>query len=214
MWRCTRGAAAWLLGICLFAAVFSIGCDDSQRHAWLTLFFEGVPPVDKDARPSSSVVVLNTGGLPADGTAGDLSAGSLQRRGSRHSPARDCTICHASSFRQYERELIEPVPQLCYSCHDRHETPTNRLHGPVAVGECVFCHNPHQSGYVHLQVAPQPDLCYRCHVRGDIAAVAGHDKMEEMLCTDCHDPHASEHEDLLKIAATLPADPNIIELID
>jgi len=205
---------ASLAGMCIFAAAFSVGCDDVQRHKWLTVLFEGVPPVDRDFHPAPSVVVVNTGGLPDGGAAGGLNGpGSAQRRGSRHEPAPDCTKCHASSFQEYRRELIEPVPQLCYTCHKTYETPTSRLHGPVAVGECVFCHNPHQSGYVHLQNAPQPELCYRCHVRGDMAAIPGHDTMEDTICTECHDPHGSEKEKLLKSAETSQPDPNSIDLV-
>lgn len=192
----------------MLAIALGIGCSDVERRRVLTFFFEGVPPIEGGVH--RSVVVVNTGELPAGGATGrpDTPA-AAQRRGSRHPPARDCIKCHASSFQQYQRELIAAVPELCYMCHANFATPGARLHGPVAVGECVICHNPHQSGYVHLQAAPQPDLCYRCHVAEDMATIPGHTRMEDTICTDCHDPHAGEREKLLKYAVS--PDPNTFD---
>jgi len=195
---------AWMAGrlaavsaVYIVAVVFAVGCDEVQRRRLLTFFFEGVPSAESQLQPTTSVV--NTRVLPAGSPPGkaDTPVGR-QRQGSRHAPARECVTCHASSFRQYERQLVAPVPQLCHNCHAGREIQGEQVHGPVAVGECTVCHNPHQSGYVHLQAAPQPELCFRCHVQDDMATIPGHQQMEDTICTDCHDPHSSGREKLLK----------------
>jgi len=137
-----------------------------------------------------------------------------QRRGSRHEPARECNKCHAGGRRSGRRELIKPVPDLCYTCHQEHNTPGEHLHGPLGLAGdiCLFCHLPHQSGFAHLQRAPLPELCYRCHRREDMHTIVDHENRLDRICTDCHDPHSSPRDKLLKPYEQLEGDPNSIKL--
>ncbi|MHC4359390.1 MAG: cytochrome c3 family protein [Planctomycetota bacterium] len=137
---------------------------------------------------------------------------SKQSRSSRHDPVGDCSKCHIGAMGSGQRQLVKPMPDLCYSCHTNYHVADGYLHGPIVVGECVFCHDSHQSKYVHLQKAPQPKLCYQCHLPEDVVTIADHQEKQETICTDCHDPHVSSMRKLLKSSKKLKEDPNTINL--
>jgi len=186
----------------MLAGVFPVivaGCDREARYKILTFFFEGVPPLDgeKDA-VETEITTVDESLQPAVAQKKNVSRILQQRRSSKHDSVADCNKCHMGGMGSGKRQLIRPMPDLCYSCHTNYHAGGGYLHGPIAVGECVFCHDPHRSKYVHLQKAPQPKLCYQCHVLEGIKLVAGHQEMQDTICTDCHDPHVSSMENLLK----------------
>ena len=201
-------------GVIMSALVVS-SCSREGRHKALTFFFEGVPDLDGPGQGRLRITRTTNVDLLSSATLRRKMGGVLsQKAGSIHAAARDCNACHAGTMNQRQRELIKPLPELCYSCHKNYETAGVYLHGPIAVGACVFCHDPHQSAYIYLQRARLPDLCYRCHTRQDIATIAGHADNPDVICTKCHDPHVSSMKKLLKPAAKLMADPNSVDSVE
>ena len=219
--KCVRFSARWGACLCIFGffipaafllICFCLGCNDVERHRVLTFFFEGVPAVDHAFWP---VQVATSKGIrdPRRYGGGVASVSySGQERGSDH-PARDCNKCHRSSGRS-GRRLVEPPPDLCYSCHEDHKAKGKHLHGPVIAGECLFCHESHRSRYVNLQKAPVPDLCYRCHLLADMGTIVGHEDRLEAICTNCHEAHVSTQDKLLKPGWDSVGDPNSIDNVE
>jgi len=209
-WRGYLWLFALLVPGLFFLSFLCVGCNDVERYRILTFFFEGVPPVDRAFLPAPAAFEDGSDNGTSDG-GGTTRARSAQERGSDH-PSRDCTKCHFS--RGGNRELVEPIPGLCYSCHDNYETKGEYVHGPVAVGECKFCHEGHQSQYIHLQKAAQPELCYRCHNRQQMHTIADHEQMQDAVCTECHEVHVSVEPKLLKPGWRSAGDPNSIDNVE
>ncbi len=193
--------------------VIVTGCDREAKHKILTFFFEGVPPLDGEKAGETGTTTIDESLQPAVEKK-PVGTKLKQRRSVTHAPVGDCESnrCHIGGMNSGQRELVEPMPDLCYSCHTNYHTCGDSLHGPVAVGECVFCHDPHRSKYVHLQKAPQPELCYQCHVPEEIKLVADHQEMRDTICTNCHDPHVSSMENLLKPVVRDEENPNTVNL--
>ena len=210
------GACLWIFGFFIPAAFLLIclclGCNDVERYRILTFFFEGVPAVDHAFWPAQTATSKGISGPRGRGAGVALAFRFGQKRGSDH-PSRDCNRCHISRGRS-GRQLVEPPPDLCYSCHEDRKANGEYVHGPVVAGECLFCHESHQSRYVHLQKAPVPDLCYRCHQREDMGTIEGHEDRLEAICTDCHDPHVSSIKKLLKPGWDSVGDPNSIDSVE
>ena len=189
----------------LAAVILVIGCDPSVRHEVLSFFFDGVPPLGTDLSPGEpgSVVSRPKKWLPAEKPAREVDPQALS---SRHQ-ARDCQKCHAAASRWDGKQLLRPVPGLCYDCHTDYKADAY-VHGPVAVGVCLFCHKSHQSKFPKLQTNRLPDLCYLCHAEEDIASIAAHQGEAVAICTRCHDPHAGSDRILLKHPMATQEDPN------
>lgn len=209
-----RGAVTVCLSLSaliLFLLLLS-SCSKEQRHRVLTFFFEGVPSLDgSDSRITFRTSTwTNVDAVQARVKKGRGVTGSSQARGSSHEPVRDCEKCHGRRTSGGKRGLVEPVPDLCYSCHDNYGEHGEYVHGPVGVGECLFCHDPHQSGYVNLQRAAQPELCFRCHSKKDMDTIPGHHIAKESICTECHDPHMSQVRKLLRHSPKPQDGPNSI----
>lgn len=193
--------------------VIITGCDREARYKILTFFFEGVPPLDGEENAvETEITTVDKSPQPAVAQKKNISRILQQRRSSKHDWVADCNKCHMGGMGSGKRQLIRPMPDLCYSCHTNYYAAAGYLHGPIAVGECVFCHNPHKTKYVYLQKAPQPELCYRCHVRENMVTITGHKENMETICTDCHDPHVSSMKMLLKPVNELNDDPNTVNL--
>ena len=216
--KCAGSSARWAVRLWIFVffvpagfllVCLCVGCNEVERHRILTFFFEGVPPVDQAFLPVQTVRVGAGSGTRESDGGGASASRSGQKWGSDH-PSRDCNRCHFSRGGRGGRELVEPPPGLCYSCHEDHKAAGKHVHGPVVAGECLFCHEPHQSGYVHLQKAPVPDLCYRCHRREDMGTIVGHEDLLERICTDCHEAHVSTQDKLLKFFEEQAGDPNSV----
>ena len=201
-------------GPMIFAGVFLIallGCDRVARHKVLTFFFEGVPPLDSDSQVEEMEATVEESEAAA-ALKEEAVKVARQRVSSKHKVGKDCGQCHLEQGGWDRERLIEPLPDLCYSCHTDYSTAGGYLHGPVAAGDCVFCHDSQQTKYVHLQKQPQPKLCYQCHLQEDIASVADHQDKQHEICTECHDPHAGSTRDFLKAPPESKADSNSADL--
>lgn len=201
----------------ILAGVFGVvvtGCDREARYKILTFFFEGVPPLDREKTAVETEMTMADDESQQTVVAEEKPVSRVLQQGrpSKHKLVADCNRCHIGGMGSGQRQLVEPLPDLCYSCHATFEIPGDSLHGPIVVGDCVFCHDAHQSRNVHLQKAPQPDLCYLCHRREDMSDIADHQDKEEIICTDCHDPHAGSTRLRMKPFEEPQGDPNIIDL--
>lgn len=124
-----------------------------------------------------------------------------------HSPrmAGACLICHNPHESENEFLLNEPVPVLCYLCHEQLEqrmtNEANTTHSP-AVDDCLTCHNPHVSDISNKLLTKEMNvLCTQCHIEEDVTtpdfenATHKHEPVERRNgCVLCHDPHATPFE--------------------
>jgi len=174
------GAAA------LVVAAFLLGtsaCSPPSRHAALSLFFDGVPPLPPPGPPPGSEAAI-------------AQAASPQKAGFReHGPygAKLCSSCHLSTA---ANTYVVPKQQLCAHCHDI-DLAKQYVHGPIASEGCTSCHDPHSSPYRYLLSAGPETFCYGCHDKQDVAADPAH-KDTTRTCNGCHDPHASDEKHLLR----------------
>jgi predicted CXXCH cytochrome family protein len=106
-----------------------------------------------------------------------------------------CGSCHDS---EHVRALVEPVPQLCYGCHDKFPRDFPYLHGPLAAGKCTDCHNPHFAKFKFLLNQSGRDVCYQCHDISDLKSRKGHGLTDKNQCSECHDPHGGKDKMFLK----------------
>ncbi len=105
--------------------------------------------------------------------------------------AAECTGCHAPHASPWAKQLKEPLPKLCYDCHDRVDRDP-RVHGAVALGHCDGCHDPHASDSDKLLRAARPaDLCFRCHADDVTGRKHVHTPVAMGECLLCHQPHGS-----------------------
>lgn len=142
----------------------------------------------------------------------------------QHQPAQAgmCTFCHNPHQSDNAKLLNEPVPELCFNCHDdaNFKGKDKVVHGPVAAGKCLGCHAPHSAANERLLDKVAPELCFGCHAaqlqdaqgRTLPAIKSLFDDKEAKLhppfaageCSFCHQPHASGSVRLL--AESYPAD--------
>ncbi|MBE0616457.1 MAG: hypothetical protein IH608_00835, partial [Proteobacteria bacterium] len=115
--------------------------------------------------------------------------------GNVHSPVAegDCEACHVDHGDQEKLILVEPVPALCFQCHDELSKP--HRHAPVADGECLSCHRVHSSPVRRLLTKAVPALCSDCH--DGFPGQSIHSPVADGECAECHDPHESAQESLL-----------------
>jgi predicted CXXCH cytochrome family protein len=77
-----------------------------------------------------------------------------------HGPAgaRSCTACHDPHESLHRGLLVEAVPKLCYSCHDRAEVLVDAVHMKAGDEKCLRCHAPHGgSNRYFLRDEAKPD---------------------------------------------------------
>jgi predicted CXXCH cytochrome family protein len=92
--------------------------------------------------------------------------------------------------------LLLPVQQLCFKCHEL-DLSKKFVHGPVAAGGCTVCHSPHGSQYPYFLVSESKDFCLHCHNKEDIMKKEVHRTAQDG-CTVCHDAHSSNKRYMLK----------------
>lgn len=185
--------------ICLpmlaLSLLFVLSCNEGERHEMLTFFFDGVPPLGGELGGSASGGVVDPN-APADPNR------PPEVVWYQHEPSLGCEGCHGDrKKRGFSRQvnLVAPVPDLCYQCHEHLQDLPGQVHGPVAVGACTFCHEPHRTSNKHLLKEPVPELCYQCHEAEVIAFLdSKHADPSYTNCTQCHEGHASENSGLLK----------------
>jgi len=168
---------------CVGALLF-FGCSATSRHKALTIFFDGVPPLDAPLAEKGPLVTATTIGVP-----------SKQNTGSEHGPyaAKLCNACHEGGA---TNALVAPNDELCYRCHTI-KLDRMFIHGPLASGGCLVCHDPHSSRYPYLLVSDSGSFCLGCHDRETVARIEGHGEPNEN-CTTCHEAHGSDVKYLLK----------------
>lgn len=186
---------AWLLAAALLAALF-IGCTAQRRHAVLSFFFDGVPPLE----PAGGELIETSG--QGDGTV--TTAVPALRPLIRHKPVDDerCEDCHPNDR---GLALVTNFDRRggCYQCHE-HEALKQEIdalryvHGPVALQNCLACHDAHESEYEGLLVLPDPGLCYSCHFRARVLASPPHQNLDDDKCLPCHAPHGGDSRYFLR----------------
>lgn len=182
-----------VVGCLLFAAVLS--CDEVRRHKTLTFFFDGVPPLEG---------YVSAAGEGAAGTG--VWPTSSEPTINIHEPrrGRQCHLCHGKKEKRVgfssEVKLVAQPPQLCFRCHPNYDysTSSQRVHGPVAMGDCLQCHHHHESMNVHLLKKPVPEICFNCHDKEDIVLIPNHSEESASACLRCHAGHSSSKKGLLK----------------
>jgi predicted CXXCH cytochrome family protein len=197
---------AGVLALVLAAA----GCSPVQRHTLFTVFFEGVPPLESEqtsGEPSPATAAAQPPRLGAEDEGSSTS--KSQAAGTVHPPYKEriCEACH--NFGDLRRTVItqfdvssprsilrQPVPSLCFSCHEDKVPVPEKLagkwmHGPVAAGACIFCHSPHSTQTPFLLLAGSPaKLCQQCHKPG-LMHLGDETLMEKgQDCIKCHSGHS------------------------
>jgi predicted CXXCH cytochrome family protein len=125
-----------------------------------------------------------------------------------HKPvAEGCDKCHKSNGKEHPKnevdgfELILPVPQLCYTCHEEKSILKEQVHSPIKEGDCLSCHDIHSSKGEHLLSTAPPGLCFSCHTdlkKKIEASPVQHAAVKEMkACINCHSPHSSSQKKIL-----------------
>jgi predicted CXXCH cytochrome family protein len=119
-----------------------------------------------------------------------------KRVGKAVHPALDmgCDACHTGTHNggKPAPKLKAPVPELCFTCHDRKAFDKKAQHAPVAGGMCGSCHDPHASGNPRMLVEAVPNLCFSCHDKKALGMKDAHVKAAAGQCLTCHDPHGSD----------------------
>jgi predicted CXXCH cytochrome family protein len=134
-----------------------------------------------------------------------------------------CPSCHTSPHgkKKAVKSLTEPVPGLCFQCHEKERFTKQNVHPPVAAGDCTVCHDPHAADGNTLLVQPLPYLCQSCHEDqkdgkhilrgsglGDQHPIQGKKDpsriRRELTCTSCHSPHSSNAPSLFPETVTSP----------
>ena len=158
-------------------------CNPPARHAALTFFFDGVPPLQAPPAPGQEVAAAGA---------------AAQRpvvRYREHGPyaAKLCNSCHESTS---GNRFVAPREKLCAHCHDL--GPDKKIqHNPMASGDCLSCHDAHSSRQPFLLIAEVTSVCSGCHEKDALPQDAVHTEAGNP-CNDCHDPHQSDNENLLR----------------
>jgi predicted CXXCH cytochrome family protein len=161
-------------------------CAPESRYKVLSFFFDGVP----EPKPAH-VVLDSTNHSPKIMTKREM-IGLHETTLTFHPPFqnKECENCHE---RRSGNRLVDPLPDLCYNCHDNFSDEYDYVHGPVRGGFCTECHNPHSSMREKLLVRDQKDLCVYCHQSGQILNQEIHEDVTGADCLDCHNPHGGNN---------------------
>lgn len=164
------------------------GCSNTKL---LTFFFDGVPRT----LPISASDPLNL--VRLEGKPDSLAQIPAQPKFNYHPPYQDkeCASCHDQNIMG---KLVQPMPGLCYQCHEDFAAQLKMLHGPVESGECISCHSPHLAANEKLTILPGQKLCYSCHDSPDILATEPHKAIGTSKCTTCHNPHGGNQQYFIK----------------
>ncbi len=180
------------LGAALCGFVLMAGCTTKINRRWLSLFFDGVPPLSGTTNATtltSANAALTNGGA--------LLSAPVAPRLLVHLPYqnRECGECHQSKFSQ---RLKGTPREVCFGCHDDFLAQAKIRHAPAESGDCLACHHPHESTNQFLLVLAGKALCFDCHDDFLQQAKVKHKPVESGQCLECHDPHQSATKGLLK----------------
>lgn len=182
---------AWALLSVFLTILFS--CSTGTSHKVLTFFFDGVPQPDTSKQIQKDSLAVQSA-QPAQ----------AKKRQSRflqenffHPPYKDkeCGDCHDT---EAGFKLIDPLPELCFNCHDDFREELQVVHGPVASGACTECHHPHLAKNKMLLKRTGQELCLYCHDKADVLKNDAHEDLGDENCTDCHNAHGGEDEYFLE----------------
>lgn len=176
----------------LIVAVISmtvVRCTPEKQFRVLSFFFDGVP--DPNKKVEDSVFVSK------DSLGNATSSVITKPESYLHKPFGEnkCKSCHQSEF---SNELIKPIPELCYTCHEDFGSKFQTLHGPVVSGNCLGCHNQHEAKYEKLLDREGQDICLYCHEQKQVMRNKVHEKIGTANCTTCHNPHGGDNRGILK----------------
>jgi len=105
----------------------------------------------------------------------------------------DCVSCHNPHGSASEAMVrVDPVNDLCFSCHEEKRGPFLWEHAPVRE-DCRTCHNPHGSNHDKLLVARTVQVCQSCHLQGRHQTVAGVPEAYWNQNRQCLNRHAQIH---------------------
>jgi predicted CXXCH cytochrome family protein len=160
-----------------------LACNPQTSYKTLSIFFDGVPDPDKpniaDSLAADSLDAQNTENITATKKSVSWIIHDAYSK-------ETCGDCHDKS---QAYKILEPLPELCYQCHDDFSEQYEILHAPLEDGECSECHNPHKSKNAALLIAPPKKICFGCHDFEDIKENEAHEDIEPGDCLDCHNPH-------------------------
>ena len=170
------------------------GCTREPRHAVLSFFFDGVPPLDAGLEIDE----------PLDSAETDIPK-VVRLVMLMHKPLEDglCDRCHRKERSLYLGEEFD-IRGRCFECHEPLQEQLESypfIHGPVAVSNCLGCHDAHESPYPPLLIQPDPELCYGCHDQELVVSLPSHQDWSEEKCMPCHDPHGGDTRFFLKEVA-------------
>ena len=170
------------------ACLLALSCTPEEKHAWLALFFDGVPPLHQAEEAKGGAVAAEPKAVAVAPTPQPEAERVVWYEHTATTDKKTCRTCHdaAASF-----ALVRPPTELCMQCHKDDLTEYPRMHGPVALGHCITCHEPHQSPHEHLVRAKGPALCLGCHeATPEGGTTLGCPRpSDEASCTECHNPH-------------------------
>lgn len=183
-----------LLLLSLVVSVTIVRCTSEKRFKVLSFIFDGVPDPSKKATNDS--IALSNSTSSSDTLKKNIS-NTVIPESYMHKPYEEhkCTSCHSGEF---SNELIKPVPDLCYTCHEDFSTKYQLLHGPVASGYCTACHNQHEGKFPKMLMLSGQDLCLNCHESKQVFKNKKHENIGSKNCTECHNPHGGESRAFLK----------------
>lgn len=179
----------------LFISILSVlvigGCTVEQTYKTLVFFFDGVPPLEKNATQS----INSPQKLVADLEKEQPEKKEEQLKLNIHKPYLDrkCELCHTPN-----RELLAPMPGLCYKCHKDYQEQFAFVHAPVLSGNCTKCHNQHLSELPKLLIREGQDLCLFCHSKTMNYVGKYHNNLGDGGCTLCHNPHGGKDKNLIR----------------
>jgi predicted CXXCH cytochrome family protein len=174
----------------LFVALI-LGCSTPQsRYKVLSLFFDGVPDPDAQAKAALRGRKNNAGQTVY-----------LHKPYAERPPK--CDACHQNTSDIFARAKVSP--EVCGKCHAAVQHEHRITHGPVASQLCLYCHSPHHSIYPHLLKLPMPKLCMQCHEPGTLSTKEPQHSDPKADCISCHSGHGGDDRRFLKpMPATAP----------
>ena len=170
------------------ACLVILSCRPEDKHRWLTVFFDGVPPLHPPEDAKGTEAVAKPQVAPATPTERPALPKIVWHE---HKATQGKTACRSCHNADASYALLRPPTELCVGCHLKDTRQFPRMHGPVALGHCSVCHEPHRSPNKHLVRATPDKLCFLCHEhtpKGG-ATMGCSRKADDANCVACHHPH-------------------------
>jgi predicted CXXCH cytochrome family protein len=198
---CVKNIAYSLIAITIISS-----CVTKRNYKSLSFFFDGVP--DPSVKEKVEISHIDSSAQTVE-----IDSSITKPIVFKHFPyaENDCNSCHDKKFLG---AYVEPLPALCYQCHENFNESYNSLHGPVKGGYCTSCHDPHQSKISALLLEEGQQLCFRCHETSVISPGNFHSDIGEKSCIDCHNPHGGGNNNYLVEGSCLNCHDNFNQKYD